>query len=1070
MLRILQSNRLEELADCLIGSLAEAPARLPQREVVLVPQLAMGRWLECRIADALGICAHIEFPFAAQFIWRSFGEVLPAVAAYSPFDRGLLALRLFEFLQRLPAHPDYAPLRVLLAGADARRRLDLADHLAARFDQYLIYRPDWLETWGQQATSPAGSSPTARWQRRLWHHLVADLPASALQHPRHAYFEQLAQSAPARAQLPARVRLFAPPILPPLYVEIFARLAQHTTVEWYVLNPCREYWADIVSERQQARLQLAGDAQAREVGHALLASWGTQARDNLRLVADHIGESGSEDQEAYREPSGTQLLGRLQASILNLADPPLATLEVDDRSIQVHVCHSLTRQFEVLHDQLLRLFESLPDLRPHQVLVLSPDIDASAPVIEAVFGAAPPARHIPWLISGRRRNEASPLLRAFATLLDLPGSRFTAADVLDFLHQPPVARRYDLQAAELERIDAWLRATGVRWGLDAAHRQQLDLPPESRNSWLDGLLRLLLGFALPADGARLFQGVLPHDDIEGSHTVTLGKLSRALGDLADLRTRCAQACSLGEWTSLLADTAERCLAAQPEDLADQLRLRDALAALRADAARARCDERVPLDVARKLLDAALNDAAPGAVPGGCVSFAGIGPLRGLPYRVLCIVGLDASAFPLNPPIAEFDLMALLPRLGDRARREDDRGAFLDALLAAREVFYLGYTGRSIRDNARLPPSLLVSELLEYLARHTLGGRAVIQQQVVVHHPLQAFGPAGFHPGVEQSHASELLPAARALQRPVGQRQALPPLFDTDQPLPEPATDWRQIELDQLVWFLRHPVRALLRDRLGLQCAAARDQIAAEEPFLLDQSAGWDLDAQLLQWCLADLSDSAITALALAGQDLPHGSWGRRLLSTRLAPARAFAQTLRAQAPQPLLPARPFTLQLGAFTLSGCLDGLSAQGRFASSFRKSGVNDLLELWVRHLVLNLLPADAMVRSSRLLMRDAQWTLPALAEARAPLVDLLELYGDGLRRPLPLCPQSALALVQKGGDADKALKVWIGSEHHAGERENAWYRLLYRDRPDQLPAGFAACAQRVFGPLMQHLQAVA
>ncbi|HUP91096.1 MAG TPA: exodeoxyribonuclease V subunit gamma [Solimonas sp.] len=1061
MLHIVQSNRLDTLAEPLLASWAAPGADPFAPELVIVPSRGVERWLTHRIADRFGVCANVRFEFAAAFIWQMFSRVLPGVSEQSPFDTDVTALRLFSFLGRLPERPELRPLSRYLAKADDVRRLELAQRIAQLFSQYMVYRPDWLAKWALGVRVGLEPAETERWQQHLWRWLLESLGARNVQHPMTEFFEALDQGSAAATSLPARLRVFGVPVVPPLYAEILARLARHIEVEWYSLNPCRQYWADITQEKERARRIVRGEpgAELRDVGHPLLASCGGQAQTQLALVCGFIGDEGSVDSDCFVEPRGSSLLQKLQSSILDLAEPTAGSLPLErsDRSLQVHACHSLTRQLEVLHDQLLALFDAMPGLRASDVAVFTPDLDAAAPVIDAVFGSMPAARHIPYTVTGRRRPDSAPLLRAADFLLRLPGSRFEANLVLGFLEIPAVGRRYGLEAAELETIQRWLREAGVHWGLDGVHRHKLGLPSQARHTWLETLYKLLLGYAMPGGADRLVFGTLPYGELEGSQALTLGKLVKVLSDLVRTSEAFGARPRIRDWPALLLRHLSASIEPTPEDERDYERLRATIAGLSRDARTAAVEGDVGIDVVRALLEARLAQSAPGAVPSGQVTFAGIGPLRTLPYRVICLVGMDDGAIPRSRGRLEFDLMQGAPRFGDRSRRDDDRGAFLDALLAASDVLYLSYSGRDIRDNAKLQPSVLVAELLDYLGRWAQGGRPAVDQALVTSHPLQAFSPRYFEGGELQSYAADLLPVAQALRGGLGGRLAQRSLLDRT-PLPPPDESLRRVELDSLQRFFTHPLCHLLGARLGIRLKEAAEQISADEPFGIDIGGHFDLKDQLLEWRLQGRTVAECMDLAMATPLLPSGAWGRQALEPTLRQIDELAGRVeRARSGTPRDPLA-FELPLGEFTLAGTLSQLDSDGAFSFSLRKQGVYDLMDAWLRHLVLCCVAPAGVSPRTRTLTSDGGLRFERVNEAPAQLLRLLELYWRGLQAPLSFYPKSAYALLT-AADADKgraaAEKAWQGSgrgtQRKAGERDGRWYRFAFGGAEVELPEDF-------------------
>lgn len=1060
MLRLIQSNDIDVLAAHLLhrADAVREPGLAAERFVV--PSLGFARWLQWRIADTRGICANVEFSFPAQFIWNLFARVLPDIPQRSPFDGEVMTLRLFGLLRQLPDDADHAPLNAWLAVQDSRGRLELAEQIARLFQNYLAYRPDWLEAWGQNRLLGLDAAGTERWQKQLWRRLLDAEPVGGPRHPKEAVFAELARCRAAGESLdgllPREIRIIGVPALPPLYLDIFAELANYTEVAIWFLNPCRQYWGDIASEARRARLALAGEAALPELGHPLLASWGRQSREQFVRFAALGNAEGVQDAGAYLPAEGDRLLARLKRSMLDLAPLPQWSADDPDDSIEIHACHSLTRQCEVLHDALLRHFEADPTLRPQDVLVLAPDIDEAAPVIDAVFGTAAAARHLPYSISGRAATGTQPLGQALTRLLRYAESRFEAAEALDLLRLPPIARALSLDEADTAQLSQWLSEAGVRWGRDAAQREALNLPASARHSWAEGLQRLLLGYAQPAGHQRLVAGLMPYDEVEGSDALLIGRLLRALQALVALAEQCARPRAPAAWSEFLLQTLDRLIVPGPEDHAEDRRLREALVGLADDARRADCREPVPLSVVLQLFEQRLDADAPGGVAGGRITFTGLQPLRGLPFRHVCFIGLDDGAYPRNPSPLEFDLALRHPRPGDRIRRDEDRGAFLDALNAAGEAVWIGYTGRSQRDNAVLPPSVLVAELLDALGSGIEGGRRAAERALLTEHPLQAFSPRYFDGSLPRSHAVEFLGAAEAASRPPLRRDRARPMFDA--PLPEAPPEWRELSLERLIGFLRNPARFLLRERLGLRLAVAGDVIPGEEPFLIARGDDARLSERLLALRLAGTPAAQAAALLAHAPELPHGEPGRQTLAAEMRRIEA----LIAQRPaREALPPLSYDIEIDGFRLVGSLTDLAEDGLLRLSVRDYGWREWLELWPRHLMLNLLAPAGVERRSRLIAGRRQEALGPRDDAREQLAALLQLYWRGLHYPSGYAPRSAAAYMEKQRKLAEAEKVWRGG-FNPGENADPWQRQLYGGLRDALPDGFETAAECVLGPL--------
>ena len=1069
-----QSNHLEALTDRL-AELLQQPLRSPlAREIIVTQSNGLARWLALRLADRLGICAHIEFQFPATFLWEMARRVLHGLPSTSAFDRTVLNWRVMALLADLGDEPCFAPVRAWLGdGRDDFRRYELACRIADCFDQYLVYRPDWISRWeeGQEG----------HWQAELWRRLLASSSATGEMHRTQvqAHFRQaLQQGEVDRHRLPERVTLVGLSALPPLYLDLLAELGRFVDVHLLLLNPCQEYWGDIRAERDLARLgeEIDPEAEYLTVGHPLLASLGKQGRDFIDLLQGYARV----EWEGFAEPAGHDLLHHLQADILHLRErgtpeyPPLP-LRPDDHSFQVQVCHGPMREVEVLHDQLLALFAAHRHLRPSDVIVMAPDIARYGPLIEAVFDAAPRERRISFSIADQGLPVENPLVEAFFELLDLSGERFDAAQVMSLLEPPAVQRRFNLNEDDLERIRYWVREVGIRWGINAGIKGDWNLPVTAEHTWQAGLDRLLLGYALPGQGRELYAGILPYDEVEGGEAQALGGLQSFLDELFGLHHGLRQQRPPGEWVTTLYGVLERFFDAREREENELQLIRSALATLGDEAELARFAEPVSLSVMKSALRKALDtpESGAGRFLGGGVTCCAMVPMRSIPFAVVCLIGMNDDAYPRpNRPVG-FDLMASAFRRGDRSRRRDDRYLFLETLLSARRCFYLSYVGQNIRDNAVLPPSVLVSELLDIVDRSfkTADGQRP-SAQLVTRHPLQPFSRRYFTGDSRLfSYAQEWIEASRQAGR--GERDAAA-LLSGELAEPEPALRW--VTLESLTQFFKNPARWLLRERLGVRVDEGEEALETREPFVPDALESYQMLDEMLELYREERPAADMETILRATGALPHGQVGECVFAGAYERVERFAGRLgrvfprRGQAPLEL------DLMLGEFRLTGRLTGMTKAGWVGYRLAKMKAGDYLKLWLHHLALNAMDLEEGVRESHWVAEDQLVTLPPVEQPDVLLQGLLDAYWQGTRRLLHFFPKSGLAYMErlrkdKEPDADKALwaahRAWEGEERRPGtaERENTYYQLAFGDT-DPLDEEFTALTMAVFGPLFEQI----
>ncbi|TZF86732.1 exodeoxyribonuclease V subunit gamma, partial [Cognatilysobacter lacus] len=805
--RLYHSNSLEILAGLMAEELRRPAAGqgLLEPDVVIIPQPSMRRWLQATLAQAHGIAANIVFLTPGEFVAQALDANVDGRAEDLDFEA--MRWRLLALLhdERAMRDPVLRPLRGYLSAAndgfDALKAWSLAGELAASFDRYQAWRRDWLLAWD------AGQSPRDP-QAALWRRLGSERPHRARRVQR--YLERFGADADGvPVGLPPRLFVFATLNVSPDVLRVLASASRAGELHFYLPSPVAAYWGDV--RTLPHRLELGEAAAFGDVldveDNPLLQAWGASGRDFMAVLGGYEIVHPSYELAVYDDPetraprADETLLHHLRRDLLHRRPPPSTpwreTLDRGDPSLQVHACPTRLREVQVLHDQLRALFEDPrfdPPLQPREVAVLAPDIDPYVPYVEAVFGGVHGSRDfIPYTLADTSALATEPLAEVFSRLLALPISRLGLNEVLDLLATPAIAQHAGLESGSLDRLREWLTAAGACWGLDGSHRARHGAPDDDVYTWQFALDRLVLGHATGSDA--MVGDVAGWPDLEGGDLAALETLIGLVRVLARYERLLSNAMSSEQWRERLLALLSAVLPERPRETRDERaldRLRTLIDEFADAARRAGFVAALEPEVVRAHFDARLAEADTRApLMGSGVSFGRMVPMRLLPFRAICLLGLDDGAFPRSDPggginqlVRELD--GPQRRRGDRSLRDDDRFMFLQLLASANEVFYLSYLGADARDGSRREPSVLVNELLDVAAAyHAHPKRA--REQFVVRHPLQPFCAEAFgtdDDGIEPrrfTYRSEWQPAARATPT---RRRDLAPWMGVALPPPE----------------------------------------------------------------------------------------------------------------------------------------------------------------------------------------------------------------------------------------------------------------------------------------------
>ncbi|MGH9028095.1 MAG: exodeoxyribonuclease V subunit gamma, partial [Acidimicrobiales bacterium] len=798
--------------------------------------------------------------------------------------------------------------------------------------------------------------------------------------------------------------------------------------------------------------------------------------------------------------------------------PERTPLADGDDSLRVHSCHGRARQVDVMRDAVLHLLADDETLEPRDVVIMCPDIESFAPLVTAAFGATGEDPSDPSNTTGalprlrlrladRSIRQTNPLLAVAARLLALAAGRTTASDVLDLAACEAVSRPFGFDDESLSHMARWIADAGIRWGLDAGRRAPWSLQDEPANTWTSGLDRLLLGAAMSEDGLRLFGGVLPFDDVSGASVDLAGRLAEFVDRLRMALDALAGPQSVTKWVRALAEATESLAVAAPHESWQHDQLRGLLDGVAEEADVFGDGPELDLAEIAALLEDRLRGRPTRAnFRTGDLTVCTLVPMRSVPHRVVGLLGLDDGVFPRQSTQDGDNLLLDDPRVGERDPRSEDRQLLLDALLAAGDHLIITYEGRDLRTNQVRPPSVPVAELLDVVDStvgfDTPGSRP--RDRVVVEHPLQPFDPRNFTPGcLGQTGPFGFDPmsldGARAQAEP-----PLPPAPFLSGPLAP--TDSPVVQLDSLVRFLEHPVKAFLRDRLHLYEGGEVEVVKDEIPIDLDPLEKWGIGDRLLGACLDGIPIALACDAERARGSLPPGRLADAVLDTVVPVVQELTNVVQGMS---FAPSQPETLpvhvvlpddRLVIGAVSGVRDGVLLRvnySRLASKHRVAA-------WARFLAVAASTPDRDISAVTIGRSQSKRRPVHIAEiaplntdpkaaadaARELLMILVDLYDRGLREPLPLyCETSAAWATAEAKDEDPseaARRKWktdYGALVPNEDGDASHVRVLGADAPfesllaappgaDESGPGWAddSCrlavlAQRMWDPILEH-----
>lgn len=1146
---------------------APAVLSVPTRGVERWLTQTLSHSLGATAAGEAGVSANIDFPFPATLVDTVVSAATGFDARSDPWRGSRLLWPLLEVVDTNASEPWLALLAdhigIAPGSPESRRgrRAAVVSHVGRLFVGYAINRPDMIRGWAAGASTDGSGNelpPASAWQAELWRRVRALVDSPSPPERLAEACERLRED-PGLAPLPGSISVFGLTRLPASQLEILDALAAHRAVHLFVLHPSRALWDEIAAaDPPPPATRRADDTMIDRVTNPLLASWGHDARELQLVLSGREGAGTPTEITRHDVTHNTDtLLRRLQSQISANEAPPgpppagepdqRPPLADDDRSVQIHSCHGRERQVEVLRDAIMHLLAADPSLEPRDVIVMCPNVEDFAPLIHAAFGAgrlvatedelapgtadAPAPPDLRVRLADRSLRRTNPILGAIAEILELASARLTASQLLDFANLEPVRRRFGFDDDGLSRILEWINEAHIHWGIDLGHRVAFQVPVDD-GTWRRGLDRILLGVAMSEDDARVFGGTLPLDDVESGAISLAGRFAELLDRIEAAFASFAEAQTLTAWADAIATAADNLTAPEWGAEWERLELDRLLEDLTADAdgdgiaverpsmgaiapqkgrsVKAGTGAPAPtltLPEIRSLLAPHLAGRPTTAnFRTGHISVCTLTPMRSVPHRVVCLLGLDDGRFPRKTPRDGDDLLLDEPHIGDRDPRLEDRQLLLDALMAAADNVVVTYGGSDERTNVEIPPAVPVGELIDVIDAtvHHSDPDLAAREQVVVTHPLQPFDPrnfsAGWSPTAPDPWSFDPVNLAGALARERTPEPRGPFLPEPLDPVAAAAGSTAAVlELDDLLRFVEHPIRAFLRQRLGVGVRDFFEEVDDDLPIELDHLGKWNVGNNLLQAQLRGLDRRAATLAEIKRGSLPPSILGAEVIGEQTPRVDAILALAARELPRGERTSADVRVELdGGRTLAGTVGGIEEGVLGTVTLSRVKAKQRLVSWVRLLAVTAAHPERDWRAITIGHHPTgkgEWVtrlggLGDSAEERrtaatAYLNVIADLHARGMRGPVPIYTETSAAYADaarsSSGNPIAAAAKKFETERFspvAGEIDDPEHRFVYGDistltdvlgekpRDDEGGEGWFGSERTRFGTLARRL----
>lgn len=948
----------------------------------------------------------------------------------------------------------------------------LCNQISELYEKYAIFRPDWLQAWENNKIIDSLESIHQSWQSKLWKFLVEridNIDSTFL--TRTSIYLKLLNALKKKhysKNLPSRIFIFGIAGIPPIYLEILREISKCTDVYILFNNPCYVYWGDECESipclfTQKNKLSFTKYFGIRK-SNTLLSSWGKVGQDCLNML---INLPFYETLNLFTNIPSDNLLHNIQNDILKMRDPLFLEknrrtficnkyrrkLHSKDISLTIHVCHSPQREVEILHNTLLHLLETNHSLMPKDIIVMVTDIELYDPFIRATFGDTSNSYYVPYSVSKKEPRQSDPIIDAFTKLLDLPQSRLSSEDVMFLLDIKSLALRFNIDEKGKTYLYHWINECGIRWGIDDYHIRELGLPSTGKNTWDFGIKRMLLGYAMASDEG-VWESILPYDNSNGSAADLIGHLSFLLSKINKWRCELKKKRTLLKWLPICHDILHDffLLNASTEGIISFLKAEWKYIITEGNAIN--YTKKIPIsilkDELKKLLE---NRSINHFFSIGPINFCTFLPMRSVPFKVVCILGMNENLYPRILIPSSFDLIHRYPRTGDRSHTDDDRYLFLEAIMSAKEKLHISYTGHSLKDDAICHPSSILKELIDYISYsyYLEGDEQVsintsirrVKQYIISTHERTPFSPNNYS-SEENNYAIEWFSTANKYhQKSENISKSLTVIKCK-----------KNLSLETLKNFWIHPVRAFFQMRLHSSFKDFTQEVSVIEPFELSPRKKYEINQQILHAFIKKKNLDLVYKNQCVSGDLPIGEFGKLIWEKQKKEMKIFSKKILEN--YRIGKNMEVSLMCNNVRLQGIIRHVQSDGLLRWSPVLNRTCHGIRLWIEHLIYCCMGGCS---SSRVFLRNGvEWKFSPLSkvEANKLLTVLIDGYFTGMNYPLFFLPESGLGWLKscysfRQGEIltddetqekakRKFFSIYHGTNRLKGEKYDIWYQKLF------------------------------
>ncbi|MBN2670000.1 MAG: exodeoxyribonuclease V subunit gamma [Bacteroidales bacterium] len=1037
MLRVYLSNRIEQLSKRLAKNIA-SPSEWYIPDTFIMQTSGMEQWLSIELSKKNGIHSNYQVFKPNAFINQLYQII--GLKQSNVFKTEHLKWLIYKILETTEFKSKFPYISSYYLNDDIKK-LQLSVQLSDLFDQYLLYRQEYLEAWNNnkkaeitvQEDLPKSTikyrqqqlDKHQNWQAFLWRAIKASIPSGEMDKAelKNEFLKHIDDSGFQKTVKESfgRICLFGLSVITDYHIDIFYQLSKWTNVDLYFLNPAPEtYWYDTVNEKFAYYLEKRTGKSAEEhkiyIGNEFLSGYANLAKDTFNILFKHDEFINAIEDVEMLIPEEETLLNSIQKQIF--LDKKIASIElneqlINDESLIIASSYTKTREVEALYHQILNFFEKDELLKPNDIIVQVSDIDAYTPIIKSIFGNAP--YPIPYTIADRSYKGNDTLVGSLQKLLKLQSENLVPEQILELIETEVIANQFKLNS--LETIRKLIKEANIHFDTKGKKDDETHLV-----SWQYGFEKIFLGYAMSAPNGLYIneEYIIPTDSIEGLEYDNVFRFKAFFDLLNQMLNERQHDRTLIEWKAYVEFILDQFFKLDDSLDIELKYIQKQLGDL--DEMQQYYPKPVSYEVfVKSFNDALFSNPRAGNFINGNLIFCSMIPMRSIPFKIVAMLGLNNGVFPRKNQALAFDLLKIEHKRGDRNTKNNDKYLFLENMLSARQKLYLSYVGQSEKDNSEIPPSIIIDELLDNLQSAEKTG-VDIREKLIKKHPFHNYSRKyNLKGGALVRYDIDVKTSEQNIIRETNTSQSNP----------------ISVDINELIRFFKDPIKYYYKTILKVKLDDDDEFLNDTELFDLNNLQTYQIKNLLLN--SNENNDSIVLKLKTKGE-LPLATKGILDFKTISSSIQDLIEQKKQLTTDIEAKKTIINLTLRNLRLTGIVSDIYNKNRFEIGLSKNNSKNWISLFINHLALS---ASGFNLKSLLLNIDPSTNLQiseniiSNEEAFKTLNRLAEFYIEGQKYPLLFSPAQGEKLVndlQKKPE-NEAIETYLKSIFKSNESQNSY-----------------------------------